>query len=73
MATIWEPLEVLAFNCKLPVRWLRDAAESGEIPSLMVAGEFRFNPDAVADALNRTNEYKMGVRRDKINQQACNE
>jgi hypothetical protein len=49
----FETLEGLAAEFHLPQRYLRDLANQGKIPFLNVGGRLRFNPRAVADALDR--------------------
>jgi len=46
-------LEVLAATFKLPMSYLRELAETNNIPSLNVNGRLRFNPVAVQQALDK--------------------
>ena len=49
LATSGAMARVLMFR----VKTVRDMARSGEIPSIRVRGQFRFDPDAVIEALTR--------------------
>ncbi len=53
METKFENLESLSAQFRLPQRYLRELAVQKKIPFLIVGGRLRFNPDAVADALDR--------------------
>ncbi len=46
-------LEILAAKLKLPQNYLRNLAESHQIPTLNVGSRLRFNPEAVQQALNK--------------------
>jgi len=46
-------LDHLAARCGLPKTYLKELAESGDIPCLNVNGRRRFNPVRVQQALDR--------------------
>jgi hypothetical protein len=45
------PLNLVARRLRVPVRWLRNEAESGRIPSLRAERQFLCDLEAVEDAL----------------------
>lgn len=48
----WLPLEALAARLDLPLKWLREKADEGAIPSLVLPGRRRrFDPEQVSTAL----------------------
>ena len=53
-------LEVLARVFSLPRNYLTVLAKAGKIPSLIVKGQLRFNPDAVQSALGKMATEEVG-------------
>ena len=54
--TIYISLESLARKLRLPQKYLREQAKSGNIPSLNVVNRLRFQEQSVRDALSKLSE-----------------